>query len=386
MKKGTLSTLISITVAVIALIILHQTLYAQVIKPMLFSETKSFSYQKFQELSIKVHDLVDSPAHSSMSEMVFEIEQDYQILSFRPDLDIGVCGDGMETINKPDSCRQEGCLCLFKERKWNKPIECVNLGNTILYNRFYITPKEYLKKQYVTCENPHTQIEEINNIEYNPFSIVGDKSTLIKSFQSSYELLLFRMNSGEEKRVFILKDSDENKLNYKQMNACPSESYERCVNEQYDYVFSKSVEAEEARFVCKFDEIKDKCLKRDITACDNKKISRECSCGNVAYDSGFCVNNVYKPYTLPSLSEYCFATSEYGIARCEDYEADHPKIDIDNEQKSLACNFNVCSLSKGCYWSTRWRDECFDCDCSNDECSIYDNDETRELNPCNCAC
>ncbi len=386
-----MGTLAGIVIAAITIFILTDTLYAGIIKPALHSDTGSFSYNKFQELTTKVQDLLNSQSQTATDKMILELEPEYRILGFQYDKETRACAS--LTILKPKQCEDKGCMCLFKgelesdnkEKNINdKKIvgKCFTAENTKFYSRFF---SDYENYGYPTCADLPVRAETIGNLKYKDVSIIGyiDRAYIggdEEGYLRSMKLLVYIKNLPDNtKQVFIDIESDENKLIYKTTNYCPDNSPSECKGKHYDSVFKEEGQS----FVCKFKEEMNKCVKEKISDCSSGVIWKECACGEVAYDSGFCVNGKYAKNDFPT--DYCYLEN---IGSCEDYE------EGDYENKEYACVFNICNVDNiGCYWDTEGgaidiiglkpnacescQDEC--------DCEIYEEDWLKEIDPCNCC-
>lgn len=361
-----MSTLIGVTLAVISIFVVTGTVWGQVINPLLFSETKSASYQKFLELSLKIGDLENSEVVFGKDSLLLELEQGYSILGFADSSSARTCVF-QETVlvQKPASCSGGSCLCLFKGDPENdKPLVC-KAHNLDIF----------------TWRRPTRPITEYSSCIDGISSFVGDREYIQFSAMSgdkifSEKIMLFKHPDG----VFVLAENDVNREYYKKSSVCPDSSYSRCVSKHYDYVFSelKVDLGRQESYVCKFDLEDNACNKREVVECGNKMIHSECYCGDTAYESGYCINDEYTPYALPRLSDYCFSALENGIVTCEDYG----EGDFDVDQQELICSFNLCQLTTKCYWN----DGCSDCppDLGCPTNLYFTGSASRALNSCGC--
>jgi len=401
MKKGTMGTLAGIVIAAITIFILTDTLYADIIKPALYSETKRPSYQKFQELTSKIQELLMSENQIATDKMILEIEQEYNILGFDFDqTEIKTCFSIAiieQTYNRPEDCEDgKACLCLYKEGLEDKNVLiCKNFGKA----RFYSTlNKDTTKPGSFGCEKTRHPEKEFGEYEgiiifgIGRFAVPGVDAvvdaTIYKTLWGSQRIYIEKYADVETNHITISIEDDEVKERYKLINLCPDNSYSKCVEKHFDYVFIEKVDNNEQKFVCKFDQINNLCVKESIKDCSSGVIWKECVCGETAYDSGFCVDEKYQKNDLPT--DYCYVEK---IESCKKYKTENMF-----ESEKYACIFNICSLDKNCYWEERWIEKysktvsgregdytpCETCP-EQCDCDIYDENWLKEIDPCNCC-
>ena len=133
MKKG-MAVLTAVIIAVISVfIILRITM--PIINSLLFDESISISEENFIQLNDKITEMSEGFSIAAKREMVFEIEKNYQILAFNQDENETYC-DSDEPIQKPDECKSFGCICLYKDENFNRPINCITHEYGYFYNVF----------------------------------------------------------------------------------------------------------------------------------------------------------------------------------------------------------------------------------------------------------
>ena len=111
MKKATWKTVMNLVLVVSVLFILIKVFFP-VIQPFFESSKRTTAYEKFEIMDENITNIMNLNKQEVTNSISFEIDPGYAILAFQPNENSRNCGG--ETINKPDSCEKEACLCLFK--------------------------------------------------------------------------------------------------------------------------------------------------------------------------------------------------------------------------------------------------------------------------------
>ncbi|MFH1589982.1 MAG: hypothetical protein ABIB43_05430 [archaeon] len=382
MKKGfaLLGFLRGLVISILALIIILKIMN-QVVGPVLWNNpTKSLSYQNFQQLSLRVDTMINSDKVITSDGMILELEPDYNILAFDYDdtkAELCVSRAFDTEFKRPKECLDgKSCLCLYKGNvEDEKVIECRMFEKTRFYSFLH---KDTGESESLGCEksgHPNTKTT------YEDLMFTGLLSThypfvLIEVYFGTRTMYLEKEKEGDVNHILITFKDKDTKLRYKMVNKCTEESDEGCKNEHFDSVF----ETNKQSFVCKFDIEQDKCLAKEIDKCGTRVIKKECSCENIAYDFGFCIQDKFKPSELPM--DYCYAEKIGNL--CSGYNKG--LLQWDDESYPYVCTFNICNIDQiGCYWDLTGGNECKTCP-EKCKCDLYDEDWIKEVNPCGCDC
>ncbi|MFC2135445.1 hypothetical protein ACFLTH_12600 [Bacteroidota bacterium] len=301
-RKADINILVSLVVAFMILTLLHNTVYAKVIKPILYDNTRSASYDNFVIFTGQLQNLIDMESQSAMDNVLFEIEDGFTIMSFAGGANYDgfeMCGPAYESIKvaKPKQCKDNPCICLFKgELKEDEKKN--NINDKLLVGECFIPEADaivnfYSRNELFTCFKLRTeefpkQIEEMTKVppgessvsipKFEPFSIEKSFSTSTK--KNYFDFLVFVKTDSSnpdriDKKVFIMSNEVSNREIYKFSNICPeksyieslpeenhpkewkeidkeSDEYKDCVGKHYDKVITKT-ELKEVEFPPGFD-------------------------------------------------------------------------------------------------------------------------------------
>lgn len=390
-KKGDMGFFVKIVIACLFLVTVLGATVKTVDIDLFSSEADSLSNREFIKLTSIIEGLIETGSQSGINDITMELEDDFIVLGFDYAEDSLPC-KGL-IILKPKQCKQEGCMCLFKEplesdlKRTNlndrRVVNCKLFKKSVFYSEFELDAADY---GYPNCVDflEKTEIVDGKRFEYKVLGFVGYSFGQGKLYWGSQDLTIQTRNmSDKTTEIFVSLNKPENIERYSLVNKCPQKSYVTCVGKNYGSIFQEQNKS----FVCKFNQNNNSCEKEAIEPCAMGIIESECFCEGQARTSGFCIEDKYEKTDLPRdlYNDYCYPQR---IDDCGDYKTD-TKYDADK----YACTFNLCGLDRDCYWDAKAPiigslkiNTCENCtEACN--CDLYDNDKWVEtVNPCGCDC